>query len=55
MLEFVNDFFDGEERNGFFIEPMMKHAWAAQLEVLSKIDQICKENDIKYLSLKTHY
>lgn len=50
MLEFAKDFFDREERNGFVIEPMMKHAWAAQLEVLSKIDQICKENDIKYFA-----
>lgn len=50
MLEFAKDFFDREERNGFVIEPMMKHAWAAQLEVLFKIDQICKGNDIKYFA-----
>lgn len=50
MLEFDKDFFEKEERCGFTIEPMMKSVWAAQLEVLEKIDRICKENGIKYFA-----
>lgn len=50
MLEFSKDFFEGEERDGFVIEPMMKNAWAANLEVLHKVDRICKEHDIPYFA-----
>ncbi len=49
-LVFDKHFFDGEERDGFYVEPLMKSAWAAQMEVLSKIDSICKENDITYFA-----
>lgn len=41
MLTFPKDFFLGETRDGFYIEPMMKCAWAAQMEVLMVIGQIC--------------
>lgn len=50
MLEFSKDFFEREEREGFVIEPMMKNAWAANLEVLHKVDRICKEHDISYFA-----
>ena len=50
MLEFNKKFFEKEERCGFIVEPMMKSVWAAQLEVLEKIDKICKENNIKYFA-----
>lgn len=43
-------YYQGEIRNGFYIEPMMKCAWAAHLEVLMQIDAICKANDIKYFA-----
>ena len=51
MAEFPEFYFRGEEREGFYIEEMMKRAWAAQIEVLEIIDRICKEYDIQYLSL----
>ena len=47
MIEFTRDFFEGEERNGFFIEPMVKSAWAAQMEVLMVMEGICRELDIQ--------
>ncbi|MGN1167894.1 MAG: phosphorylcholine transferase LicD [Lachnospiraceae bacterium] len=50
MLRFPKEYFEGETRDGFYIEPFMKHAWAAQLEVLHKIDTICKEYDIPYFA-----
>lgn len=49
-LEFEPVFFEGEERNGFVVEPMMKNAWAASLYVLNIIDRICEKHDIKYFA-----
>ena len=33
-LQFDEKYFEGEIREGFYVEPMMKRAWAAQLEVV---------------------
>lgn len=48
MLHFEESFFEGEERDGFYIEPLMKKAWAAHLEVLYVIDEICARHNITY-------
>jgi len=48
MIEFDSDFFLGETRDGFYIEPMMKCAWAAQMEVLQVVQQICRKYDIQW-------
>ena len=50
MLTFSEDFFLGETRDGFYIEPMMKCAWAAQLEVLAVIEQICNKYGLQYFA-----
>lgn len=50
MLQFEDSFFEGETRHGFYIEPMMKRAWAASMEVLAEIDRICKKHGIKYFA-----
>ena len=33
-LQFDEKYFEGEIREGFYVEPMIKRAWAAQLEVV---------------------
>ena len=48
MLNFSEDFFEEEERLGFYIEPMMKKAWAVQLDVLSEVDRICNKYNLSY-------
>lgn len=48
MIEFDQSFFLGETRDDFYIEPMMKCAWAAQLEVLQVVQQICEKHNIRY-------
>ena len=48
MLKFDSKFFEGETREGFFVEPLVKHAWAAQLETLAIFDEICQENNLIY-------
>lgn len=50
MLEFDVNYFKEETRCGFTIPAFMKHAWAAQLEMLSFVDKICEENDINYFA-----
>ena len=47
-MKFDANYFKGEEREGFYIKPMIKRAWAAQLEVLEQIDEICQRNHIEY-------
>ena len=48
MLDFDVGYFEEETRLGFAIPEFMKHAWAAQLNVLNRIDKICRDNDIPY-------
>ena len=47
-IHFNESFFSGETRRDFYIEPMMKRAWAAQMEMLMMIDEICERHDIAY-------
>lgn len=50
MLYFDKDFFLGETRNDFYIEPMIKCAWAAELEVLEVVRNICEKHNLKYFA-----
>ena len=48
MVTFDPTFFEPETRDGFYIEPLIKNAWAAQIETLSIFDAICTEHNLKY-------
>ncbi len=48
---FPSTFFEEEEREGFTVVPMMKRAWAAELEVLEVVKKVCADNDIKWYAL----
>ena len=41
MLEFQEGFFDQEIREGFYLDSTMKTVWAAELEVLQKVAEVC--------------
>lgn len=47
---FYNSYFEDEVRDGFFVPAEIKQAWAAELEVLSEIDKICKKHHIQYFA-----
>lgn len=49
-MEFPKSFFEGEERDGFYIAPMMKKAWAAQIEVMEEIKRVCKKHNIRFFA-----
>ena len=50
IMEHSICFFKDEVRNGFYIPTAIKQGWAAALDVLSVIDRICEESDIKYFA-----
>lgn len=50
MAYFPKDYFQGETRNGFYIEPMMKCAWAAMIEVLEVFAEICDKHSIRHFA-----
>lgn len=48
MLEFQEDFFKPEIRDGFYVDAVMKSFWAAELEVLQRIAEVCDRHDIPW-------
>lgn len=50
MLSFPDNYFNDEIRCGFHIESKMKHAWAAQLEVLEEIRRICSNYSMHFFA-----
>lgn len=38
----------GEEREGYYVQPLMKRIWAVQLDMLKEIDRICRCHQIGY-------
>lgn len=49
-MRFDEKYFEGEERDGFYVEGEMKRAWAAEMEVLMEIDRICRKHNIRYFA-----
>jgi len=50
MIQYEDTYFEGETREGFYIESKMKRAWAAQVEVLEEIRRICLVHDIQFFA-----
>ena len=42
-------YYEGEWREGFYVESKMRCAWAAEIEVLLEIDRICKKHGIIFV------
>lgn len=49
-MQFPEEYFEDEIREGFFVPSMIKRAWAAELEVLEQIDRICRRHNIQYFA-----
>ena len=49
-MEFASNFFEKEVREGFEVPEMMKRAWAAQMEVLQVVADVCDKNEIQYFA-----
>lgn len=42
------EYVQGEMRDGYYVQPMMKRRWAVELDMLKEIDRICKSHAIRY-------
>lgn len=49
-MNFPEHYFEAEYKNDFLIPEMMKRAWAAKLELLQIIIEICHKHDITYFA-----
>lgn len=49
-MQYEEAYFEGEEREGFFVEPKMKRAWAAEMEVLQEIRRVCDKHQIRFFA-----
>lgn len=49
-MYFPDSYFEDEVREGFYINGMMKRAWAEQIEVLSVVDALCRKYGIKWFA-----
>ena len=49
-ITFETNFFKKEIRDNFEITEMMKRAWAAQMEVLQVVAEICDKNNLQYFA-----
>ena len=47
-LNFPEEFFCDEIRNGFYVSETMKRHWAATLKVLSEIDNVCRKHNLNW-------
>ena len=50
MIDFPEDYFKTEIRDGFEVSSMMKRAWAGQMEVLQTIREICERHNISWFA-----
>ncbi len=49
-MEFELEKINGELRDGFYVQPLMKRVWAAQVEVLKEVDKICTRHNLTYIA-----
>lgn len=50
-MDFPVEYFRPEVRDGFYVDGMMKRAWAEQIQVLTEVfDKVCKKYNISYFA-----
>lgn len=47
-MELKLEYMQGEDREGYYVQPLIKRIWAVQLDMLKRIDMICRCHQIKY-------
>ena len=47
-LDIPESFFQGEERCGYYVEPLMKKVWATELDLIAAFDRICRKYNLKW-------
>ena len=49
-MQFPDSYFEDEVRDGFYIPSLMKRAWAAQMEVLEDVANLCQKHRILWFA-----
>lgn len=49
MLQFPEDYFKKKLQDGFVVGEVMKRVWAASVEVLQRVIDICEKHQLKYV------
>lgn len=49
-MDFAKSYYEDEVIDGFYVPSMVKRGWAAQLEVLKVVIDICEKNNIQYFA-----
>lgn len=47
-LDIPDNFYEGEERCGYYVSPEMKRIWAIELDLLNELMTVLNNNDIKF-------
>ncbi|MCD8266011.1 MAG: LicD family protein [Prevotellaceae bacterium] len=47
-LKLPASFFEGEEREGYYISPDMKRVWAVLFDLLNEFMRVCRKHDIRW-------
>ncbi len=48
-MELILEEIFGEQREDFYVQPLMIRAWRSQIEILKEIDRICRKHQITYI------
>ncbi len=48
MLNIPNSFYEDEVREGFYVSSLMKHNWAAQMEMVTRFGKVCDEHGLRW-------
>ena len=46
-LDVPEKFFEGEERSGYYVSPLMKRVWAVELDLIAEFARVCEKHNIK--------
>lgn len=49
-MQFDHSYFEDDVLEGFYVPALIKKSWAAQIELLSDIDKVCRKHGITYFA-----
>lgn len=49
-LDIPTEFFEGEERCGYYVSPEMKKVWAVELDLIAEFARVCDKHNIRWFA-----
>ncbi len=50
ILDIPSSYYEDEVRDGFYVNGMMKRDWAAQLQIMTDLDELCTKYGLRYMA-----